>query len=47
MRHIDLNEFNELAKNYDEMKTKQIYESKLRCEREKEIWSQRKKLIPD
>ena len=47
MRHIDLNEFNELAKNYDEMKTKQIYESKLKCEREKEIWSQRRKLIPD
>ena len=47
MRHINLNEFYELAKNYDEMKTKQIYESKLRCEREKEIWSQRKKLIPD
>ena len=47
MRHIDLNEFHELAKNYDEMKTKQIHESKLRCEKEKEIWSQRKKLIPD
>ena len=47
MRHIDLNEFNELAKNYDEMKSKQIYESKLKCEREKEIWSQRRKLIPD
>ncbi len=47
MRHIDLNEFNELTKNYDEMKSKQIYESKLKCEREKEIWSQRRKLIPD
>ena len=29
------------------MKSKQIYESKLKCEREKEIWSQRRKLIPD
>ena len=47
MRHINLSEFTEIAKNYDEMKSKQIYESKLRSQREKEIWYQRQKLIPN
>ena len=47
MKHIDLNEFNELAKNFDEMKSKQLYESKLKIKKQREIWSQRYKLIPE
>ena len=47
MKHIDLNEFNELAKNFDEMKSKQLYESKLKIKKQREIWSQRFKLIPE
>ena len=47
MKHIDLNEFNELAKNFDEIKSKQLYESKLKIKKQREIWSQRYKLIPE
>ena len=47
MKHIDLNEFNELAKNFEEMKSKQLYESKLKIKKQREIWSQRYKLIPE
>ena len=45
MKHIDLNEFNELAKNFDEMKSKQLYESKLKIKKQREIWSQKKKKL--
>ena len=41
------NEENKIKNINQERKDKQIYESKLKCEREKEIWSQRRKLIPD
>jgi hypothetical protein len=47
MRHISLKEFEEMSKNYNELKSKQIIESNLKKIREKEIWSQRKKLIPE
>ena len=46
MKHIDLKEFNELSKNIDEFKAKQLNESKLKFEQKKQIWSQRFKLIP-
>ena len=47
MKHIDLNEFNEFAKNFDENKSKKLMESNLKREKEKEKWSQRYKLIPE
>ena len=46
MKHIDLKELNELSKNIDEIKSKQLIESKLKFEKEKQMWSQRYKLIP-
>ena len=46
MKHIDIKEFNESAKNYDEMKSRQLSESNLKIKKEKQSWSQRYKLIP-
>ena len=46
MKHIDLKEFDELAKYYNEIKTKQINESNLKIKKERELWSQRSKAIP-
>ena len=47
MKHISLKEFDEFAKNYNEIKSKQLYESNLKIEKEKENWSKRYKLIPE
>ena len=47
MKHIDLNELNEFAKNYDEKKSQKLIESNLKIEKNKEIWSKRSKLIPE
>ena len=47
MKHIDLNEFNEFAKNYDEIKSKKIIESNLKMEKEKEKWLKNYKSIPE
>ena len=46
MKHIDLNEFNEMKKNFDEIKNKQIMDSNEKTKILKESWSQRQKLIP-
>ena len=47
MKHIDLNEIHDFAKNYDEKKSQKLIESNLKMEKEKEIWSKRSKLIPN
>ena len=47
MKHINLNEFNEFAKKYDEIKSKQINESNLKMKKEKEEWLKRYKSIPE
>ena len=46
MKHIDIKEFNESAKNYDEMKSRQLSESDLKFKKEKQAWTKRYKLIP-
>ena len=46
MKHIDIKELNELAKNYDEMKSRKLSESNLKIKKERKSWSQRHKLIP-
>ena len=46
MKHIDLNEFNEMKKNLDENKYKQIMDSNEKTKVLKESWAQRQKLIP-
>ena len=47
MKHINLKEFDEFAKNYNEIKSKQLNESNLKMEKVKENWSKRYKLIPE
>ena len=46
MKHINLKEFEEMAKKYDEAKAKQINESQLKFQKEIEKWSQISKKIP-
>ena len=46
MKHIDLNEFSEMRKNYEQIKSKQVLESKLKIENIKKSWVERHKLIP-
>lgn len=46
MKHIDIKEFNESAKNYDVMKSRQLSESNSKFKKEKQSWSKRYKLIP-
>ena len=46
MKHIDLNEFNEMRKNYEQQKSKRILESNEKIKIIKESWSERHKLIP-
>ena len=46
MKHIDLNEFSEMRKNYDQIKSKKIIESNLKIENIKKSWAKRHKLIP-
>lgn len=46
MKHIDLNEFDEMKKNYDQQKSKRILESNEKIKIIKESWSERHKLIP-
>lgn len=46
MKHIDLNEFNEMKKNFDQMKSKRILESNEKIKLTKDTWCQRHKLIP-
>lgn len=47
MKHIELNEFNEFSKHFDEIKSKKVSESKLKTKKERENWAQRYKLIPE
>lgn len=46
MKHIDLNEFNEMRKNFEQQKSKRILESNEKMKIIKESWSERHKLIP-
>ena len=46
MKHIYLNEFSEMRKNYEQIKSKQVLESKLKIENIKKSWVERHKLIP-
>jgi hypothetical protein len=46
MKHIDLNEFNEMRKNFEQQKSKRILESNEKIKIIKESWSERHKLIP-
>ena len=46
MKHIELKEFDEMRKNYDEIKSKKVKESNEKIKIIKESWSQRYKLIP-
>ena len=46
MKHIDLNEFSEMRKNYEQIKSKKIIESNLKIENIKKSWAERHKLIP-
>ena len=46
MKHIELKEFDEMRKNFDEIKSKKVKESNEKIKIIKESWSQRYKLIP-
>jgi hypothetical protein len=46
MKHIDIKEFDEMRKNFEEIKSKKIKESNEKMKTIKESWSQRYKLIP-
>ena len=46
MKHIDLKEFSEMQKNYEEIHAKKILESNEKMENIKKSWSERHKLIP-
>ena len=46
MKYIDLNEFNEMRKNFEQQKSKRILESNEKMKIIKESWSERHKLIP-
>jgi hypothetical protein len=46
MKHIDLNEFNEMRKNFEQMKTKKELESKKKIENMHKLWEERTKLLP-
>ena len=46
MKHINLNEFSEIRKNYEQIKSKKVLESNLKIENIKKSWAERHKLIP-
>ena len=46
MKHIDIKEFDEMRKNFEEIKSKKVKESNEKMKTIKESWSQRYKLIP-
>jgi len=46
MKHIDLNEFSEMRKNFEQIKSKKALESKLKIENIKKSWVERHKLVP-
>ncbi len=46
MKHIDLNEFSEMWKNFEQIKSKKELESKLKIENIKKSWVERHKLVP-
>ncbi len=46
MKHIDLNEFTEMRKNYEQIKSKKELESKVKIESIKKVWAERQKLVP-
>ena len=46
MKHIDLKEFSEMKKNYEEIHTKKLLESNEKMKNIKKSWSERHKLIP-
>lgn len=46
MKHIDLKEFSEMKKNYEEIHAKKLLESNEKMENLKKSWSERHKLIP-
>ena len=46
MKHIDLKEFDEMRKNYEEIHAKKLLESNEKMENVKKSWSERHKLIP-
>ena len=46
MKHIDLKEFDEMRKNFEQMKSKRLKESNEKIKMIKQTWSQRFKLIP-
>lgn len=46
MKHIDLKEFSEMKKNYEEIHAKKLLESNEKMENIKKSWSERHKLIP-
>lgn len=46
MKHIDLNEFSEMRKNFEQIKSKKELESKLKIENIKKSWVERHKLVP-
>ena len=46
MKHINLNEFSEMRKNYEQIKSKKVLESNLKIENIKKSWAKRHKLLP-
>ena len=46
MKHIDLSDFNEMKKNYEQIKSKKQLETNLKIENIKKSWAERHKLIP-
>ena len=46
MKHIDSNEFNEMRKNYEQLKSKKALETNLKIENIKKSWAERHKLVP-
>ena len=46
MKHIDLNEFNEMKKNLEQIKSQKELESKRKVENIHKLWEERHKLIP-
>ena len=46
MKHIDLNEFNEMKKNLEQIKSQKELESKRKIENIHKLWEERHKLIP-
>ena len=46
MNNIDLNEFSEMRKNFEQIKSKKELESKLKIENIKKSWVERHKLVP-